>query len=160
MTLDSTARTTQGNKCLSTEVRAIEGALKEHQLPNDYVTLLLDGIELTWGDADLFQWSTCCLLSARVCSVAGWMCCARDVHSRDVHAICTRRAFNLTQRARRVDAMPRMLHVICDTTLDAAILSARLETLSNALCNALCDALCDALCETRETLESLTRDTT
>ena len=46
--------TTQGNKSISTEVREI--AVKEEQLPNDYVTLQLDGIEVTWGDEDLFEW--------------------------------------------------------------------------------------------------------
>jgi len=69
--------TTQGNKSISTEVREI--ALKEEQLPNDYVTLQLDGIEVTWGDEDLFQWFADCLLSAHASSVAGCMCGARHV---------------------------------------------------------------------------------
>ena len=43
-----------GNKCISTEFREL--AQKEDQIPTDYVTLLLHGIEPNWNDHELLQW--------------------------------------------------------------------------------------------------------
>ena len=48
-------RPQMGNKCISTEFRDL--SLRKDQIPNDFVTLLLNGIEPNWGDEELLSWA-------------------------------------------------------------------------------------------------------
>jgi len=47
-------RPQKGNKCISTEFRDL--SLRPDQIPTDFVTLLLTGIEPNWGDEELVAW--------------------------------------------------------------------------------------------------------
>lgn len=47
-------RPQKGNKCISTEFRDL--SLRPDQIPTDFVTLLLTGIEPNWGDEELVEW--------------------------------------------------------------------------------------------------------